>query len=309
VIRTTPTDTQPVFEAIVQSGLKLFPDAAILIALPNGNKLRAAAFAEPDPVRAKALLSRWPVSLTREYMHAIAILDRRTIDIPDAREAPPELATGAQYFLTTGYRAITIMPMMCGGDAIGALSVVRSAPGALSTFADQAVIAIENTRLLNELRQRTDDLSEALEQQTATSEILKAISSSPGQLEPVFNAMLKNAVRICGAKFGNLFLSEGDALRAVAFHDAPRAYVEERQRNPVIRPNPATTLGRAMTTKQPVQIADIQDYEPDNSDATPGTTGREARKVSRGPDRPRSRAFIGLHSRSREWQQHGFRKQ
>ena len=85
--------------------------------------------------------------------------------------------------------------------------------------------------------------------------------------------MLENAVRICGAKFGNLFLREGDALRAVAFHGTPQAYVEERQRHPVVRPAPATGLGRLMTTKQPVQIPDIQNYEPDSSDAAPGTTG------------------------------------
>ena len=267
VIRTTPTDTQPVFEAIVQSGLKLFPDAAILIVLPDGDKLRAAAFADTDPVRAKALLRVWPVPLTREYNHAIAILDRRMIDIPEARDAPSELATGAQYFLTTGYRAIKIMPMMRGGDAIGALSVVRAAPGALSdkqiavlkTFADQAVIAIENTRLLNELRQRTDDLSEALEQQTATSDVLKVISSSPGELEPVFNAMLENAIRLCEASYGNMWLCEGEDFRTAARHGPlPPAYLEKWRSGTLFRLGPEIPLVRAAKTGQPVQVADLR---------------------------------------------------
>src|SRR5262245_50537660 len=198
VISSSPADTQPVFEAIVQSGLKLFPDAAILIALPDGDRLRAAAYAETNPARVKAMLSVWPIPLTREYNQAIAILDRKMVDIPDGREAPSEFASGARYFLTTGYRAITIMPMMRGREAIGTLSVVRVAPGPLSkrqigvlkTFAAQAVIAIENTRLLNELR-------ESLQQQTATADVLKVISSSPGNMTSVFEAMLSNALRIC----------------------------------------------------------------------------------------------------------------
>ena len=100
-------------------------------------------------------------------------------------------------------------------------------------------------------------LNETLEQQTATSEVLRVISSSPGELEPVFQAMLENARRICEAEFGVLNRCEGDALRVVAMHGAPQAFVEERRRNPLIRPAPQTTLGRVMATKQPVQIADI----------------------------------------------------
>src|SRR5215470_2481876 len=226
VISSSPADTQPVFEAIVQSGLKLFPDAAILIALPDGDRLRAAAYAETNPARVKAMLSVWPIPLTREYNQAIAILDRKMIDIPDGRKAPSEFASGARYFLTTGYRAITIMPMMRGREAIGTLSVVRVAPGPLSkrqiallrTFAAQAVIAIENTRLLNELRQRTGDLSESLEQQTATAEVLRVISSSPGQLEPIFDALLANATRLCGASYGAMWLREEGGFRNAAFH-------------------------------------------------------------------------------------------
>jgi len=118
---------------------------------------------------------------------------------------------------------------------------------------------MENARLLNELRQRTEDLSESLEQQTATSEVLKVIAGSQGKLELVFTAMLENATRICGAKFGVLYLCEGqDTVRAVAMHGAPQPYLEERRRNPVIRPAPATTLGRVLGNKQTVQNADVR---------------------------------------------------
>src|SRR5262245_17659259 len=267
LISSSPADTQPVFDAIVQSGLRLFPGAAIFIALPDGDKLRAAALAEADPVRAKAWKRRWPVPLTREYFHGVAFLDRKVLDIPDGRKAPPELAAGAKNFLASGYHAITIMPLMRGRSAIGAISVVRLAPGklsarqvaALKSYADQAVIAIENTRLLNELRHRTDDLSESLEQQTATSEILKVISSTPGKLEPVFQTILEYATRICEAQFGTIYRSEGDAVRCVGMHNAPKAFAEERRRNPVIRPDPATVFGQALATKRPAQIADIRE--------------------------------------------------
>src|SRR5207245_5310731 len=116
----------------------------------------------------------------------------------------------------------------------------------LTTFADQAVIAIENVRLFDEVEARTRELSEALEQQTATSEVLSVISSSPGELEPVFRAMLENATRICEANCGNLFLREQDSFRAVARHGAPAAYAEFRQREPVIdiRNHPDVPLAR-----------------------------------------------------------------
>jgi GAF domain-containing protein len=261
VISGSVSDAQPVFDTIVHSGMKLFPDAVMLIALRDGDTLRAGAFAETDTTRAQTLLSRWPIPLTREYNHAIAILDRKVIDIPDAREAPAELAPGAQYFLTTGYRAITIMPMMRGGDAIGALSVVRSKPGPLSdkqvsllrTFADQAVIAIENARLLNELR-------ESLQQQTATSEVLSVISRSPGALEPVFNAMLANATRICQARFANLSLFDGERFENVTLYNAPIEYASQGRTQ--FRPHPKSGLGHVARTKQIAHIEDIRTQPP-----------------------------------------------
>ena len=129
----------------------------------------------------------------------------------------------------------------------------------VTNFADQAVIAIENTRLLNELRQRTGDLSEALEQQTATSEVLQVISSSPGELEAVFQAMLENATRICEAKFGNLTLWEGDGFRAVAVH-GEAAFTQRRRQQPKINilGYPALPLARLAATKSVVQVADLR---------------------------------------------------
>ena len=258
-ISGSPTDTQPVFDAIVQSGLRLFPDAAATIVLPDGDQMRAAAIADKDPKREKAWRRRFPSVLDRTQMHGTAILDCKVIDFPDVKEhVTGPMAPGARNFLASGYRAITIMPMIRGKTAIGAISVVRVAPGPLSekqrellkTFAAQAVIAIENTRLLNELR-------ESLQQQTATTDVLKVISSSPGELLPVFNAILQNAVRICDAKFGHLWLREGDSLRIGGTHGAPDAFVAYLRDVPVFRPKPETGLGQLLRMKQLFHLADI----------------------------------------------------
>jgi GAF domain-containing protein len=163
-----------------------------------------------------------------------------------------------------GARNLLLVPMLKDGKLLGAIAIYRQEArpftdkqiDLVTNFAAQAVIAIENTRLLNELRQRTDDLSEALEQQTATSEVLGVISSSPGELEPVFQTMLTNAVRICEAKFGTLYLREADGFRAVALHDAPAAYVEARAT--IVHPPPDTSLGQAAMTKRAAQVADVK---------------------------------------------------
>ena len=130
----------------------------------------------------------------------------------------------------------------------------------VKNFAAQAVIAIENTRLLSELR-------ESLQQQTATADVLKVISSSPGQLEPVFQAMLENAVRICEASFGVLFRNEDGAMRAAAMVGVPPAFAEFWQRGPQ-RPGPRTAFGRVSETKQTIHIADVK-AEPAYVDGEP----------------------------------------
>jgi GAF domain-containing protein len=268
VISNSPTDTQPAFDAIVRSGLKLFPDAVVVISLPEGDSVKLAAIDGANQHDREALRARYPLPLSREYITSTAILDRREMDFADARETPEHLIPGGRNFLASGYRAIAAVPMIRGESSIGAISVLRRQPGALSekqrellrTFASQAVIAIENTRLFTELRQRTDDLSESLEQQTATSEVLKVISNSQGQVEPVFNAMLENATRICGAKFGTLYLCKGDAFYAAAFHNAPAEFIEARKNRPLYPPS-ESTLGRAARTKQAAQILDSMQRE------------------------------------------------
>src|SRR5262249_6072297 len=145
--------------------------------------------------------------------------------------------------------------------AIGALSVVRVNPGplsakqleALKTYANQAVIAIENTRLLDELR-------ESLQQQTATSEVLQVISSSPGEVEPVFKALLANATKLCGASYGAMWLREGDAFRLAALHgQLPAAYLRQLRDGTLLRPGPHTPLSRVTQARKAIQVADVRE--------------------------------------------------
>jgi GAF domain-containing protein len=269
VISNSPTDTQPAFDAIVHSGLKLFPDAVVTISLPDGGLVKLGAIGGADEAGVEALRGRFPMPLSHEFITGTAILDRREIDLADAHKPPKELTAGAQNLLAGGYRAMTVVPMVRGDETIGSLNVVRRNPGPLSekqrellrTFANQAVIAIENTHLFNELRQRTGALSEALDQQTATSEVLKVISSSSGQLGPVFESMLANATRICEAAFGSMLLVEGDALRRVALHNAPPLFVEFNTKNPLIPLGQVHDLNLLFETRRPVHIADAAGTE------------------------------------------------
>jgi|SRR6516164_5863382 hypothetical protein len=146
---------------------------------------------------------------------------------------------------------------MIGGPQLGATSMGHLGRTQKSQPASEKKLKAYACELEQKLEARTRELSEALEQQTATSEVLGVISSSPGDLQPVFETMLANATRICEATFGVLYLFEGDAFRAVALHGPP-AFVEARRRNPVLPLIPGTALERVAATKQTVQIADVQ---------------------------------------------------
>ncbi len=204
-----------------------------------------------------------PGDPNRSGLVARVAAEGRIVHITDALADPNYTWTGAQS--RGGYRAMVGIPMLREGKPFGVMAITRSTPTSftqsqidlLATFAAQAVIAIENTRLLNELRQRTNDLTESLEQQTATSEVLKVISSSPGELEPVFDAILENAVRICDAKFGNLWLRDGNKVRIVAIKGASQQYREYLFSEPIVEIDPQTAIGRIVDSKEVVQIDDI----------------------------------------------------
>jgi PAS domain S-box-containing protein len=191
------------------------------------------------------------------------LLERQSVQIPDVL-ADSEYAYG-EIVRLGDFRTLIGVPLLREGTPIGVLVLQRLVVRPFTTkqiklvetFADQAVMAIENTRLFEAEQQRTRELSEALEQQTATAEVLSVISSSPGELGPVFQAMLENAVRICNAKFGNIYRWDDDALHLVASHNTPAAYAEHRRRSPLRFNQMPESLRRMTVTRAPMQVEDI----------------------------------------------------
>jgi two-component system, NtrC family, sensor kinase len=205
---------------------------------------------------------RTPISPGPGTVIGRAAMSRRVVRIEDAWTDPLyEQKTAAKI---SGGRSMMGVPLMREGEPIGVIGLARTRVEPftereielVTTFADQAVIAIENVRLFEAEQQRTRELSESLEQQTATSEVLQVISSSPGDLQPVFDNILKNATRLCEANFGNCFIAEGDAMRLVATHNTPPAFAELRKRSP-LRPSPGNPLGRMLATRAVIHVADL----------------------------------------------------
>jgi GAF domain-containing protein len=195
-----------------------------------------------------------------------ALLDGKAVQVADV-EADPEYTYQEQQ-KKSGYRTFLAVPLLRNGQPVVLLNLARTSVRPftekqielVSTFADQAVIAIENARLFNEVQARTNDLSESLQQQTATAEILSVISSSPGDLAPVFEAMLSKAMNLCGANFGVLNTFDGKSFHTGATYGLPPAY-DEFRRNRTLEYGPGTAPARLLEGEPYVEFVDLLDSE------------------------------------------------
>jgi len=255
VIRSSPTDVQPVFDMIAESAARLCNAQFCFVYRFDGQLLHFVAHRSLTAEVLEINRRAYPAPPSRKSVAARAVLERSIVQIPDV-DADPEYGLGAMA-VAGGYRSAAAVPIIRDGLPIGSIAITRAQTGLLpdgqinllKTFADQAVIAIENARLLNELR-------ESLEQQTATADVLKVISSSPGELESVFRAMLENATRVCGAKFGILFRYEGGLFHPAAMLDVPPAFAEFLTRQGAFASKPGQFFGRLCESKTVVHEHD-----------------------------------------------------
>jgi GAF domain-containing protein len=265
VISRSTFDLQAVLDTLTESAARLCDADKCAITQRDGDLYRTAAHCGFSPELTQYAKGH-PLRPDRGSMTGRAALEGRAIHVPDVLADPEYTASGYQSF---GYRTALAVPLLREGATIGLFFLSRDEVnpftekqiGLVTTFADQAVIAIENARLFDDVQKRTAELTESLEQQTATSELLQVISSSPGELGPVFDAMLANATRICEAQFGILNLYDGEAFRTIAHYNVPSDYSRDRL-NQVFRPHPDSGLSRLAKTKQTTHIADIRVERP-----------------------------------------------
>jgi GAF domain-containing protein len=263
VISSSPGDLQPVFDSILTNATRICTASFGNLMLYEAGILRRVALHNAPPAWAEDV-QRHPVLRPTAIPYRVAQTGQ-VVHIPDlATEYPNEVITRL-----AGARTLLIVPMLKESEVKGAIGIYRQEVQPFTdkqielvqNFAAQAVIAIENTRLLNELRQRTDDLSETLEQQTATSEVLKVISSSPDELEQVFRAVLENSVCLCAARFGAMFKYDNGGLDVTATYGVPAAYQDHLRDRGTIRPRVGTVLERVISTKEAVHVADVTKAE------------------------------------------------
>ena len=277
VISSSPTDLQPAFSTIVESAARLCDANDAQLSRIDGDVLRpVASFLGDIPV--SALARARGVPLHRGTVTGRAALDRRTIHVRDLLAELDTEFPGARVFQQeTGMRTVLAVPLLRENEALGVVFIRRLEVRPFSdkqialveTFADQAVIAIENVRLFTELQQKNQALTEAhaqvtetLEQQTATAEILRVISRSPTDVQPVFQTIAESAVRLSGALFGSVYRFDGELIHMVAHHKYPAAALEFSQRSFPTPPSRHVFTGRAILERAVVHVPDVsQDQE------------------------------------------------
>ena len=261
VISRSNFKLQPVLQSVVNTAMRLCrAEQAVIYRQEQGTYRFAAGHSTvPDYLD----IEKGTVILPgKGTVVGRAALTKRVARIDDAWNDP--LYEKKRDAKIGGVRSMIGVPLLREGETIGAIALARNRVEPftdreielVATFADQVVIAIENVRLFEAEQQRTRELSESLEQQTATSVVLRVVSSSPGDLEPVFATMLENAVRICDAKFGNIYRWDGQSLHLMASHNVPAAFAGARARSPS-RPSHETPTGRMITSKAFVHVPDL----------------------------------------------------
>ena len=255
VISSTPGDLQPVFDTMLAKATDLCQASYGTMWLSQADGFRTVAmYGGLPPAWVEQWRSGTPYRPLPNRPLARVAKSRQPIQITDLRddqsylEGDPLPVAAVEI---AGIRTLLVVPMFKESELVGAIAIYRKEVrpftdkqiALVTNFAAQAVIAIENTRLLSELRK-------SLQQQTATADVLKVISSSAGELQPVFEAVLENATRLCAAKFGNLYLCEGDAFRTTAMHNVPPAFAEVRRRDPLVHPEPGSLLRRLVELQE-----------------------------------------------------------
>jgi GAF domain-containing protein len=262
VISRSPTDAQPVFNAIVESAARLCEAIFSVVWLYDGNLMYVAATNNFTPEVLDRLARTYPKGPDRSVLAGRAVLDGRIAHVHDLL-ADPEYSL--ELALAGNWRASLAVPMLRDGKPVGVLSIgkAEAVPFSerqiqlLTTFADQAVIAIENVRLFTELQGSNRELSEALQQQTATADVLKVISRTAFELQPIFDTLVENAVRLCEAERAFLFRFDGKLLRSVASYNVSPELREFVDKNP-IAPGRHSISARAALERRTVHVPDIQ---------------------------------------------------
>jgi GAF domain-containing protein/anti-sigma regulatory factor (Ser/Thr protein kinase) len=264
VIASSPTDLQPVLEAVAASAARVCGAEDVIIFRVQGQVLRLAVWHGTVPL--STVVRERGVAVTRGTVVGRSVVERHSVHVHDlAAELETEFPEAKPYQQQIGFRTTLATPLLREGNAVGAIHIRRMQVQPftekqiklLETFADQAVIAIENVRLFNEIQKRNEELREALEQQTATSEVLRVIASSPTELQPVLDALIANAVKLSGATKGHVRQLDGEFHRVVAHYGESPERISFLRANP-LPASPDTPTGRALVERRPIHVLDVQ---------------------------------------------------